>query len=134
MATMHLSVVTPDGSVFDGEVEMVSVRAESGEMGILPGHVPTVAPLKIDAVRIKYENKVKLLAVSEGFVEVRSDAVNILAESAETPGEIDPERARIAKERAEERLDRINEEEIDIMRAKLALKRANTRLKVSEGS
>ncbi|SDW45288.1 ATP synthase F1 subcomplex epsilon subunit [Marinococcus luteus] len=134
MATMHLSVVTPDGSVFDGEVEMVSVRAESGEMGILPGHVPTVAPLKIDAVRIKYENKVKLLAVSEGFVEVRSDAVNILAESAETPGEIDPKRARIAKERAEERLDRINEEEIDVMRAKLALKRANTRLKVSEGS
>lgn len=134
MATMHLSVVTPDGSVFDGEVEMVSVRAESGEMGILPGHVPTVAPLKIDAVRIKYENKVKLLAVSEGFVEVRSDAVNILAESAETPGEIDPERARIAKERAEERLNRINEEEIDVMRARLALKRANTRLKVSEGS
>ncbi|GEK59298.1 F0F1 ATP synthase subunit epsilon [Marinococcus halophilus] len=134
MATMHLSVVTPDGSVFDGEVEMVSVRAESGEMGILPGHVPTVAPLKIDAVRIKHENKEKLLAVSEGFIEVRSDAVNILAEAAETPGEIDPERARIAKERAEERLARINEEEIDVMRARLALKRADTRLKVSEGA
>ena len=53
MKTFPVSIVTPDESVYEKEVEMVSVKAESGEMGILPGHIPTVAPLKISAVRLK---------------------------------------------------------------------------------
>ena len=52
MKTFPVSIVTPDGPVYE-KVEMVSVKAESGEMGILPGHIPTVAPLKISAVRLK---------------------------------------------------------------------------------
>lgn len=53
------------------EVEMVSVKAESGEMGILPGHIPTVAPLKISAVRLKNGGHTDYVAVSGGFIEVR---------------------------------------------------------------
>lgn len=47
MKTLKVNIVTPDGPVYDADIEMVSVRAESGELGILPGHIPTVAPLKI---------------------------------------------------------------------------------------
>ena len=46
MKTFPVSIVTPDEPVYE-KVEMVSVKAESGEMGILPGHIPTVAPLKL---------------------------------------------------------------------------------------
>lgn len=53
MKTIKVNVVTPDGPVYDAEVEMVSTKAKSGELGIMAGHVPTVAPLTIGAVRLK---------------------------------------------------------------------------------
>ena len=71
MKTLKVNIVTPDGPVYDADIEMVSVRAESGELGILPGHIPTVAPLKIAAVRLKKDGQTELVAVSGGIVEVR---------------------------------------------------------------
>ncbi|SFL86915.1 F0F1 ATP synthase subunit epsilon [Salibacterium qingdaonense] len=131
MSTINVNVVTPDGAVYDGDVEMVSARSQNGELGILPGHIPLVAPLSVGAVRLKYESKIHLVAVNGGFVEVRPDSVTILAESAETPSQIDVERARRAKERAEDRIERAKQEEIDYQRARLALKRAVTRIEVA---
>lgn len=61
MKTLKVNIVTPDGPVYDADIEMVSVRAESGELGILPGHIPTVAPLKIAAVRLKKTVKLSWL-------------------------------------------------------------------------
>lgn len=132
MKTMQVNVVTPDGTVFEGQVEMVSVKTTEGEIGIMPMHLPLVSPLAIGAVRITKDNKKELIAVSGGFVEVRPDEVNILAESAELPSQIDIARARAAKERAERRLQQAKQENIDYHRAELALKRALNRLKVSE--
>lgn len=131
MQTMNVNVVTPDGKVYDGDVEMVSVRAQSGELGILPKHVPLVAPLAIGAVRLKNGSNVELVAVSGGFIEVRPDQVTILAESAELPSDIDVARARAAKERAERRLETAKQEDIDFKRAQLALKRAVNRIEVA---
>lgn len=132
MSTTNLSIVTPDGTVYEGEADLVSVRSTTGELGILPGHIPLVAPLETSPVRVKKNAGTDLVAVSGGFVEVRPDTVTILAESAERPEEIDKDRAQTAKERAEERLNRAKQEEIDIKRAQLALKRANTRLEVAK--
>lgn len=73
MKTIHVSVVTPDGPVYESEVEMVSTRAQSGELGILHGHIPMVAPLQIGAVRLKKASSTELVAVSGGFLEVRPD-------------------------------------------------------------
>ena len=53
MKTIKVSVVTPDGPVYESDVEMVSTKAQSGELGILPGHIPMVAPLAIGVVRLK---------------------------------------------------------------------------------
>jgi F-type H+-transporting ATPase subunit epsilon len=128
--TLTVSVVTPDGPVLEDSFEMVSCKAESGELGILPGHIPLVAPLSISAVRLKGENPQRI-AVSGGFLEVRPDKVTILAQSAERPDDIDIERARAAKERAERRLQ-AKQDEIDFRRAELALKRALNRIDVVE--
>jgi F-type H+-transporting ATPase subunit epsilon len=132
MKTIKVTVVTPDGPVYESDVEMVSTKAQSGELGILPGHIPMVAPLQIGAVRLKKEGKTEYVAVSGGFLEVRPDQVTILAQAAETSDEIDVERAKRAKERAEERLRAQNQENIDFKRAELALKRAINRISVAE--
>ena len=131
MKTVKVSIVTPDGPVHESDVEMVSAKAQSGELGILPGHIPMVAPLQIGAVRLKSGNDTKLVAVSGGFLEVRPDQVTILAQAAETAENIDVARAKEAKERAERRLGN-KQDDIDFRRAELALRRAVNRIEVYE--
>ncbi len=130
MSTMKVNVVTPDGPVYDGEVEMVSTKAQSGELGILPGHIPLVAPLAIGAVRLKNGGNTELIAVSGGFLEVQQKQVTILAQAAEKAEQIDIDRARAARERAERRLQQTKQEDVDFKRAEMALKRAINRLDV----
>ncbi|GAA0436635.1 MAG: F0F1 ATP synthase subunit epsilon [Bacillota bacterium] len=131
MKTLTVSVVTPDGPILEDSFEMVSCKAESGELGILPGHIPLVAPLSISAVRLKRENNIERLAVNGGFMEVRPDKVTILAQSAEKPTDIDIQRAEAAKARAEQRLQS-KQDNVDFLRAELALQRAINRLKVAK--
>jgi F-type H+-transporting ATPase subunit epsilon len=132
MKTIKVSVVTPDGPVYESDVEMVSTKAQSGELGILPGHIPMVAPLQIGAVRLKKAGTTDFVAVSGGFLEVRPDQVTILAQSAEQASEIDIDRAVRAKERAEQRLRDSKQSEVDFKRAELALQRAINRISVVE--
>lgn len=132
MKTIKVSVVTPDGPVYESDVEMVSTKASTGELGILPGHIPMVAPLQIGAVRLKNGSKYEFIAVSGGFLEVRAQQVNILAQSAEISSEIDLERALRAKERAEKRLHERRQETHDFKRAELALQRAINRISIAE--
>ncbi|MDQ0154300.1 F0F1 ATP synthase subunit epsilon [Robertmurraya andreesenii] len=131
MKTIKVSVVTPDGPVYESDVEMVSVKAESGELGILPGHIPMVAPLQISAVRLKNGGKTEFVAVSGGLLEVRPEQVSILAQAAEVSEDIDVERALKAKERAEQRLREQKQDNIDFRRAELALQRAINRINVA---
>jgi F-type H+-transporting ATPase subunit epsilon len=132
MKTIKVSVVTPDGPVYESDVEMVSTKAQSGELGILPGHIPMVAPLQIGSVRLKNGGKTEYVAVSGGLLEVRPDQVSILAQSAEVSESIDVERALRAKQRAEERLREQQRTNVDFKRAEMALQRAINRLSVSE--
>ncbi|PLR96633.1 F0F1 ATP synthase subunit epsilon [Bacillus sp. T33-2] len=132
MKTIKVSVVTPDGPVYESDVEMVSTKAQTGELGILPGHIPMVAPLQIGAVRLKNGNKTEYVAVSGGFLEVRPDQVTILAQAAERSDDIDVDRALRAKERAEQRLRERQQENVDFRRAELSLQRAMNRISVAE--
>ncbi|MGP4106152.1 F0F1 ATP synthase subunit epsilon [Virgibacillus sp. L01] len=129
MKTLTVSVVTPDGPVLEDSFDMVSCKAENGELGILPGHIPMVAPLTISGVRLKRESDTERLAVNGGFLEVRPDKVTILAQSAEKPSEINVDRAEEAKARAEKRLQS-KQDDVDFQRAELALKRAMNRLDI----
>jgi F-type H+-transporting ATPase subunit epsilon len=133
MKTIKVSIVTPNGPVYESDVEMVSTKAQSGELGILPGHIPMVAPLAIGVVRLKEPGRKdqELVSVSGGFLEVRPDKVTILAQAAEKAEDIDVERALKAKERAEQRMKEQKVEDIDFRRVELALQRAINRLTVT---
>ncbi|BAC14930.1 F0F1 ATP synthase subunit epsilon [Oceanobacillus iheyensis] len=131
MRTLEVSVVTPGGPVLEESFEMVVCKAETGEIGILPGHIPLVSPLQISAVRLKKGNDTKYLAISGGFMEVQPEKVTILAQSAETASDINVQRAKEAKDRAERRLQ-AKKDNIDKTRAELALKRAINRLDVGK--
>ncbi|MBB6447185.1 F0F1 ATP synthase subunit epsilon [Bacillus benzoevorans] len=131
MKAFTVNVVTPDGPVFDSEVEMIIAKAKSGELGIMAGHIPLVAPLEIGAVRLKNGGNTELVAVSGGLLEVRPEKVTILAQAAEIAEKIDVERALAAKERAERRLNEMKQDTLDFKRAELALQRALNRISVS---
>src|SRR5690625_4412047 len=107
---------------------MVSVTNEDGQYGFLAGHILLVEPHKIDSVRLKYENTEEVVVVHGGFLEVRPDEVSILASSAERASDIDVARAEEARLRAEKLLEQ--QEEIDKERARLALQRAMNRIRV----
>lgn len=133
MKTLTVNIVTPDGPVYDSEVDMVIAKTASGEIGILPGHIPMVAPLVAGAIKLKKEAKTEYVAVSSGFVEVRPEKVSILATSAEVASSIDLARAKEAMKRAEERLQS-KQDSVDFNRAELAMKRAMNRINVYEGN
>lgn len=132
MSTFLLEIVTPERKIYGEDVDMIVVKGVEGELGILPNHIPMVSPLKIGPVRIKKGGSEELIAVNGGFMEVRKSKVVILAESAEFPGDIDVERARASKERAENRLK--NKEDFDIRRVEQSLQRALNRLDISSRS
>ncbi|MDF2719078.1 MAG: subunit epsilon of synthase [Paenibacillus sp.] len=131
MSTFLLEVVTPERKVYAQDVNMIVVKGVSGELGILPNHIPMVTPLKIAPVTIKKGKETEYIAVNGGFMEVRKDKVVILAESAELPADINVDRARAAKERAESRLNAAKKDEIDFRRAELSLQRAMNRLETA---
>ncbi len=130
MSTFHLEIVTPDRLFFSEQVETVIVRGIEGDLAILKGRAPITTPLKIGKVRIFQEGEEKVAAVVDGYISVVDDKATIVTEAAEWPDEIDVERAKAAKERAESMLKE-NKDNIDIGRAELALKRAINRLDVS---
>ena len=134
MKTIKVNIVTPDGPVYDSEVNMIIATTTTGEIGLLPGHIPMVAPLEVGAIRLKQDGKTDIVAVSGGFIEVRPDQVSILAPSAEVSSTIDVNRAKEAMKRAEERLNLTKQDDIDFKRAELSLRRATNRINVKEGN
>ncbi len=127
--TVRLDIVTPDKLAYSADVTMVIARATDGDLGVLPGHVPLIAALKVWPLRIFTEGVEQLISLCGGFIEVQPTKVTILAGCAELPEEIDVDRAEQAKRRAEERLTD-QSGQIDVTRARAALTRALIRLKV----
>jgi F-type H+-transporting ATPase subunit epsilon len=130
--TIRLEVVTPDRLVLSEEVDIVVATGTEGEFGVLHDHIPFLTTLQEGELRYRKDGNLHYLAVSGGFAEVLPDKVTILAESAEMAREIDVDRARKARERAEQRLAQAKREELDHVRAEAALRRALIRLKVAE--
>lgn len=133
MSKLHVNVVTPDGAVYEGDVKMLIAKSVTGELGILPKHIPMVTPLTISVLKLRLEDGGrKLIAISGGFMEVRPDVVTILAETAEMADKIDYDRASAAKVRAERRLQDTKLSEREFKRAELALKKALNRLSIRD--
>ena len=101
---LKLEIVTPERKVFDDSVDSVTVPTASGEAGVLPNHAPLVSALKPGILSYSNKGTVDKLAVSGGFVEVSSNKVSILTDSAQAAGEIDAAAARADREAAEKAL------------------------------
>ena len=135
MNKIALDVVTPDGSVyFQENCEIIILQTKQGELGVMAGHVPTVAALKIGGLRAKIDGRFEYFAVTDGFVEIRPEKVTVLVQAGESADDIDTERAAAAKERAEALLQQERDEKIDRFRAELALQRAINRIDVAKHS
>lgn len=131
MKTIKVNIVTPDGPVVETEANMIIAVTETGEIGILPGHIAMVAPLQIGGLRLQKDDSTEHIAVHGGFIEVRPDVVTVLAQSAELASSIDIVRAKKAAEQAEETL-RAKKEGREHDLAELDLKRALNRIDVYE--
>lgn len=123
--SLTVEVVAVDGLVWEGDAKSVVVKTIEGTMGILPGHEPVLAILADSAVRVeRTDGDTELFAVHGGFFSLDTDTIKVLAETAERAGEIDVERAKAAKQRAED-AGADDPDEI------AAIKRAETRIDVA---
>lgn len=126
----QLTIVTPDRQFFDEEVDMVEFNTTEGEVGIYKGHIPLTVIIKPGILTITQGDKKRHAALHAGFVQILPDEVTILAEIIEWPGEINEERAKAARERAESRL-RGGADEVDVARAEIALRKSIARINVA---
>lgn len=125
-----LTIVTPDREFFSEDVDMVEFNTTEGEIGIYKGHIPLTVIVKPGILTITQGDNVKNAALHAGFVQILPEEVTILAEIIEWPGEIDEERAKAARERAESRLS--GGGDVDVVRAEAALMRATARINAAQ--
>ncbi len=126
----QLDIVTPAKTVYSGEVQSFTAPGVVGNFQVLFNHAPLLSSVGVGEVKVIETNGTKLLfAISGGFVEVKSNKVILLAESAERPDEINIARAEKSRKRADERLA-AKDKSIDSERARIALLRSINRLKI----
>jgi F-type H+-transporting ATPase subunit epsilon len=105
-----LSLVTPDGPAFEGEVEMLVVPGAAGEIGVLARHAPLIATLKAGSTRVyldRTSENVKEYATGPGFFKVETDRAIALVDDAVLADEVDEARAREQLETARRELERV---------------------------
>lgn len=123
---LHVELVAADRTVWSGEATILITRTAEGDIGIMPGHEPTLGLLVEGTVEIRTpEGEYLVAAVDGGFLSVAENRVSVLAEHAEMADEIDVEQARQAAERAEQAA-------ADDEAAHAAGRRAQARIKAAE--
>jgi F-type H+-transporting ATPase subunit epsilon len=136
-----VELVSPEGSVFEGEATMVLARTPEGEIAFQQGHIPFIGVLSgTGPVKVWLtDGTIELVAVHSGFVQVSGDTVTILSDVAELRDQIDVPRAEEARRRAEEGLARLRAEhrpadDPELEQLEAALRRAELRLQVATGT
>ena len=104
MATIHVDVVSAEGSIFSGEAKFVALPGEEGELGILPRHTPLITRIKPGAVRIERADngEEEFVFVAGGILEVQPGSVTVLADTAIRGHDLDEAKALEAKKLAED--------------------------------
>ena len=130
MATMKLEIVTPDGTAFSDDVDLVTLPGSEGQLGVLPQHIPLMTQIVPGEIIIRKNGKDRLLAVGEGLVEITGDRVAILTDMAIAAEKIDEAKVEEARHRAEERLrEKLSNEEIANVHSALARLMAELKVK-----
>lgn len=124
---MDIKIIEPDGMFYEGKADFLEFTSVDGEMGVYKNHIPLTTILEPCVMRIHKNGEVKKAAILGGFIEIQKEAATVLAEDANWPEEIDVERAKAAKTRAQERLAK-KDSNLDVARAEASLKRAMARI------
>jgi len=120
--TFHVSMVSADRQLYSGKAERLVATAERGELGILAGHAPFLSILKAGQVRLTLpDGKEEVIYISGGFIEVQQGQTIILADDAERAEQLDEERVREARRRAEEKMRDKTSTKLELARAQAEL-------------
>jgi len=120
MATLKLEIVTPEEKIYSEDVDMVTLPGSEGELGIYPKHVPVLTTLKPGELRVVKDGRETAMAVGEGFVEIKGDAVSVLTDMALQAEKIDVAAAEAAVERAKAAMkEDLGKEEVAAIQASM---------------
>ena len=129
-ATLTLEIVTPSAVAYSRDVEMVTLPAVDGQIGVYPQHVPLMTRIVPGEIVVRRDGRDEYLAVGEGLVEITARQVAIVTDMAIAAENIDEARVEAARQRAEARLrDRLSDEEVATVNASLARSLAQLRVK-----
>ena len=130
MTPFPLKIVSPDGMEFEGMVEQLIVRTTTGDIGILAGHAPCVAPLGMGRATIIADGKKRYAACIGGMLSVSANGVTLVPTTFEFAEDIDAARVEASYQRAQAVLDNKNASDTDIKLAEARLRRALVRRSV----
>ena len=131
MKDFSLTIVTPDGLLFDGQAQELIVRTTTGDLGILAGHVNCVAPLGMGLATVVVDGKRRYGACIGGMVSVLNGSVKLVPTTFEWSDRIDAARAAVSEQRAKTVLADKTSSDTDIRLAEARLKRALVRKSVA---
>lgn len=133
MALFHLQIVTPDKLVYDGQAEKLIVRAVTGDVCIMARHIDYAVPVAVGVATVQDDRgNMRRAACNSGFLSVSNGEARLLPLTFEWADEIDVERAKIAKAKAEADLSAAVNDDVAYRIAEAKLNRALTRLKAGE--
>jgi F-type H+-transporting ATPase subunit epsilon len=128
--TLRLEIVTPAGTVYSEDVEMVTLPSIAGQMGILPRHVPLIAQMVPGEMIVRKDGRDVFVATGEGLIEITGNRVAILTDLAIQADRIDEAKAEEARQRAEARLrEKLSDEELATVNASLTRSLVQLRIK-----
>jgi len=129
---IKLKIVTPERTVYESEIDQLTLPTQEGEITVLPNHIPLISVLAPGELIAKADGEEITMAVSGGMVEVRRNEITILADTAERAEEIDLKRAEEARERAEKlKEERIQFDEVQYATAAAVLEKNLARIRVA---
>ena len=128
--TLKLEIVTPEGTAYSEDVEMVTLPGVAGQMGILPQHVPLISQMMPGEMIVRKDGRDLFVATGEGLIEVTANRVAILTDLAVPADRIDEAKSEEARRRAEARLhEKLSAEEVASVNASLTRSLVQLRVK-----
>lgn len=129
-STLRLEIVTPEGTAFSDDVELVTIPGVEGQLGVLPHHVDLMTRMAPGEMLVRRAGRDEFIAIGRGLVEITGSRVSIATDMAVSAANIDEAKAEEARRRAAARLrEKLSSEEVASVNAALLRSLAQLRVK-----
>lgn len=125
---IHAQIITPDGSIFDGDVDAISLPTPDGEITVLPHHIPLISIVMPGTILIRTGKEEQLFAVSRGVIEVDGKTIRVLTDTADRAEKLEEAAVEAAKARAEKLRSEKRQDEEGFAEATALMERELARL------